>query len=80
MRNKFLTKKTKITIKEDSNYLTPPPTGLKTAEKVHDEDGKINKKALTDFAKKLEDYYGDELAAFDEPKVTGNDGVGSDDM
>ena len=30
MKEKFLTKNTKITIKEDTNYLTPPPPGLKT--------------------------------------------------
>jgi len=40
MKDKFLTKNTKITINEVK------PNGLKTAEKVYDEDGKINKKAL----------------------------------
>ena len=72
MKEKFLTKNTKITIKEDTNYLTPPPAGLKTYRKIHDEDGKINKKALSDFTKKLEDYYGDELKELDPvPKVDG---------
>jgi len=76
MKNKFLTKNTKITIKEEA---TPP--GLKTAKKVHDEDGKINKKALTDFAKKLADYYGDELKELDPiPKVDREDEIGSDDV
>jgi len=37
MKHKFLTKNTKITINEVK------PNGLKTAEKVYDEDGKINK-------------------------------------
>jgi len=73
MKEKFLTKNTKITIQEEA-----APPGLKQAEKVHDEDGKINNDALKAIAKKLEDYYGDELKAFDEPKVTGKDGVGSD--
>ena len=74
MENKFLTKNTKITIKEEA-----APPGLKTAEKVHDEDGKINKKALSDFAKKLTDYYKDELKELDPiPKVTADDEVGED--
>ena len=74
MEKKFLTKNTKITIKEEA-----APVGLKTAEKVHKEDGKINKKALSDFAKKLEDYYGDELKELDPiPKVTADDEVGED--
>jgi len=81
MKEKFLTKNTKITIKEDTNYLTPPPPGLKTTRKVYDEDGKINKKALNDFAKKLADYYGDELKELDPiPKVDREDEVGSDDV
>ena len=87
MKNKFLTKNTKITLKEEpkkkkSNYLTPPPPGLTTAEKVHDEDGKINRKALSDFAAKLKDYYepdeSDEYTLDDPPKVTAKDGIGSD--
>lgn len=79
MKEKFLTKNTEITIKEDTNYLTPTPEGLKTYRKVHDEAGKINKKALNDFAKKLTDYYGDELKELDPvPKVDREDEVGSD--
>ena len=79
MKKRFLTKNTKITIKEGDNYLTPPPAGLKSYRKIHDEDGKVNKKALSDFAKKLEDYYGDELKELDPvPKVTGEDEIASD--
>ena len=74
MEEKFLTKNTKITIKEEA-----APPGLKQAEKVHDEDGKINKDALKAIATKLEDYYGDELKELDPvPKVTAQDAVGSD--
>tara|TARA_R110002110_G_scaffold136017_1_gene320556 strand:- start:582 stop:2159 length:1578 start_codon:yes stop_codon:yes gene_type:complete len=73
MKNKFLTKNTKITLKEAA-----PPVGLRMAEKVHNEDGKINRDALKEIGQKLADYYGDELKAFEEPKVTGKDGVGSD--
>ena len=76
MKKKFLSKNTKIIITEEA-----PPPGLTMAEKVHHEDGKINKKALSDFAKKLADYYGDELKELDPvPKVTGDDEVGSDDV
>ena len=60
MEDKFLTKNTKVTIKEE----TVPP-GLKEYEKVHDEDGTINKDALKAIATKLEDYYGDELKELD---------------
>jgi len=71
MKDKFLTKNTKITINEVK------PNGLKTAEKVYDEDGKINKKALKDFSKKLSDYYnfddGEEDALKDPPKVGRDD-------
>lgn len=56
MKNKFLTKNTKVTIKEETS-----PNGLKTYEKVHKEDATINKDALKAIGKKLEDYYGDEL-------------------
>ena len=81
MEDKFLTKNTKITIKEDTNYLTPEPNGLKMAKKVWDEDGTTNKEALKAIAKKLEDYYGDELKELDPiPKVTGDDEIGSDDV
>jgi len=63
MKHKFLTKNTKITINEVK------PNGLKTAEKVYDEDGKINKKSLKDFSKKLSDYYNFDEDEFIEPKV-----------
>tara|TARA_R100000697_G_scaffold123513_1_gene156542 strand:- start:3078 stop:3923 length:846 start_codon:yes stop_codon:yes gene_type:complete len=59
MENKFLTKNTKITIKEES------PNGLKTYEKIHKEDATINNDALKAIGKKLEDYYGDELKELD---------------
>jgi len=81
MEDKFLTKNTKITLKEDTNYLTPEPNGLRTAKKVWDEDGTTNKEALKAIAKKLEDYYGDELKELDPvPKVTADDEIGSDDV
>ena len=77
MEKKFLTKNTKITIKEEA-----PPVGLETAEKVHKEDGKINKDALKALAKKLVDYYtpdeSDEYTLKDPLKVTGKDEVGAD--
>jgi len=80
MENKFLTKNTKISIKEDTNYLTPEPNGLKTAKKVWDEDGTTNKDALKAIAKKLEDYYGDELKELDPiPKVDREDDSGDFD-
>tara|TARA_Y100000589_G_C27199053_1_gene648556 strand:+ start:12703 stop:13551 length:849 start_codon:yes stop_codon:yes gene_type:complete len=60
MKNKFLTKNTKVTIKEETS-----PNGLKTYEKVHKEDATINKDALKAIGKKLEDYYGDELKELD---------------
>jgi len=63
MKHKFLTKNTKITINEVK------PNGLKTAEKVYDEDGKINKKSLKDFSKKLSDYYNFDEDEFIEPKM-----------
>lgn len=60
MKKKFLTKNTKVTIKEETS-----PNGLKTYEKVHKEDATINKDALKAIGKKLEDYYGDELKELD---------------
>ena len=59
MEKKFLTKNTKVTIKEES------PNGLKTYEKIHKEDATINNDALKAIGKKLEDYYGDELKELD---------------
>lgn len=71
MEKKFLTKNSKIIIKEAK------PVGLKTAEYVHNEAGKINKKALKDFSKKLKDYYdfdeGEENALENPPKVGRDD-------
>ena len=60
MKDKFLTKKTKISLKEET-----PPNGKKEYEKIHKEDGDINQKALKDIATKLKDYYGDELKELD---------------
>ena len=60
MEKKFLSKNTKVTINEEAS-----PNGLKTYEKVHKEDGTINKDALKSISKKLEDYYGDELKELD---------------
>ena len=44
MEKKFLSKNIKVTINEESS-----PNGLKTYEKVHKEDGTINKDALKAF-------------------------------
>ena len=60
MKDKFLTKKTKISLKEET-----PPNGKREYEKIHKEDGDINGKALKDIATKLKDYYGDELKELD---------------
>ena len=60
MEKKFLTKNTKVTIKEEA-----APNGLKTYEKIHKEDATINNDALKAIGKKLEDYYGDELKELD---------------
>jgi len=59
MKKKFLTKNTKVAIKEES------PNGLKTYQKIHKEDATINSDALKEIGKKLEDYYGDELKELD---------------
>ena len=60
MEKKFLTKNTKVTIKEEAS-----PNGLKTYEKIHKEDATINNDALKAIGKKLEDYYGEELKQLD---------------
>jgi len=60
MEKKFLSKNTKVTINEEAS-----PNGLKTYEKVHKEDGTINKDALKSISKKLKDYYGEELKELD---------------
>lgn len=60
MKDKFLTKKTKISLKEET-----PPNGKREYEKIHKKDGDINEKALKDISTKLKDYYGDELKELD---------------
>jgi len=60
MKNKFLTKNTKVILKEEQT-----PNGLRTYEKIHKEDATINNDALKEIGKKLEDYYGDELKELD---------------
>ncbi len=76
MKNKFLTKNTKVILKEEQT-----PNGLRTYEKIHKEDATINNDALKEIGKKLEDYYGDELKELDPiPKVTGDDEIGSDNV
>ena len=47
MKGKFLTKKTKITIREEKE-----PVGLKTAMKARKESGTFNTDELKDFEKK----------------------------
>ena len=60
MKDKFLTKKTKISLKEET-----PPNGKREYEKIHKKDGDINEKALKDISTKLKDYYGDQLKELD---------------
>jgi len=60
MKDKFLTKKTKISLKEET-----PSNGKREYEKIHKQDGDINEKALKDITTKLKDYYGDELKELD---------------
>ena len=52
MERRFLTKKTKITIKENREV-----AGLSTAMNARSKSGEINADALKDFNKKLSDYY-----------------------
>lgn len=69
MRNRFLSKKTKITIKEDKE-----PVGLSTALKARTDSGAFNKEANTDFEKRMSKYYDfDEEQDFKEPKVNRSD-------
>lgn len=69
MERKFLTKKTKITIKEEKD-----PVGLRTALNARTESGQFNKGAFTDFEKKMSKYYDfDEEQDFKEPKITRSD-------
>jgi hypothetical protein len=52
MENRFLTKKTKVTIKEDKE-----PVGLRTALGARTKSGEFNKEATTDFEKRMSKYY-----------------------
>ena len=51
MENKFLTKKTKVIIREDVE-----PNGLKVADRVKKESGVFNSDALKSFDKKISNY------------------------
>lgn len=64
MENKFLTKKTKIIIREDKE-----PVGLSTAMDARTKSGEFNTSSLKDFNKKLSDYYRfDDEKDFKTPK------------
>lgn len=52
MERKFLTKKTKITIREEKE-----PVGLSTAMNARSKSGEFNSDSIKDFNKKLSDYY-----------------------
>ena len=69
MKGKFLTKKTKITIREEKE-----PNGLKVASTARRESGTFNTDALKDFDKKMSNYYDfDKDEEFIEPKVNRSD-------
>jgi hypothetical protein len=69
MKGKFLTKNTKITIREEKE-----PAGLKTAMKARKESGTFNTDELKDFEKKMSKYYEfDNEEEFVEPKVNRSD-------
>ena len=69
MKGKFLTKKTKITIREDKE-----PNGLKVASTARKESGTFNTDALKNFDKKMSNYYEfDKDEEFIEPKVNRSD-------
>jgi hypothetical protein len=69
MEKRFLTKKTKITIKEDKE-----PVGLRTAMKARTESGDFNKGAIKDFESKMSKYYDfDNDQDFETPKITRSD-------
>lgn len=69
MEHRFLTKKTKIVIKEEKE-----PAGLKTAMEARKESGSYNTEALKDFNKKLSDYYHfDNSDDFKAPKTNRSD-------
>ena len=69
MRKRFLTKKAKITIREQKE-----PAGLKTAMNARKESGTFNTDELKDFEKKMSNYYDfDKEEEFIEPKVNRSD-------
>ena len=69
MRKRFLTKKAKISIREQKE-----PAGLKTAMKARKESGTFNTDELKDFEKKMSNYYDfDKEEEFIEPKVNRSD-------
>ena len=69
MKGKFLTKKTKITIREEKE-----PNGLKVASNARKESGTFNTDALKNFDKKMSNYYEfDKDEEFIEPKVNRSD-------
>jgi len=64
MEKKFLTKKTKVIIREEEQ-----PNGLKVADKVRKESGTFNTDSLKAFDKKISSYYDFDKDEFIEPKV-----------
>lgn len=69
MKREFLTKKTKITIREEKE-----PVGLKTAMGARTQSGTFNSEALKDFDKKMSNYYEfDKDEEFIEPKMNRSD-------
>ncbi len=69
MEKEFLTKNTKVIIREDKE-----PAGLKTAMTARKESGSFNTDALKDFDKKMSNYYDfDKEEDFVEPKVNRSD-------
>jgi hypothetical protein len=64
MEKKFLTKKTKVIIREEEQ-----PNGLKVADRVRKESGTFNTDALKAFDKKISSYYDFDKDEFIEPKV-----------
>jgi hypothetical protein len=69
MEKKFLTKKTKITIREEKE-----PVGLKTAMNARKESGEFNSSSLKDFNKKMSSYYNfDDEEDFTPKKVNRSD-------
>ncbi len=64
MEKKFLTKKTKVIIREEEQ-----PNGLKVADRVRKESGTFNTDSLKAFDKKISSYYDFDKDEFIEPKV-----------